>query len=438
MMTNLKSESNVKQKANKIINIDKAKKVIINHPPSDVKNVRRIYNKFFCKELMEHLKNEKEFPHKFSFVENNDWIDSTAQFNEAKLYISQSFIWVIGEEIRRMFVIGDQNNYTSEENRMTDYIDRSLRAYRSGLQLINYVFISKLLDEKIKGVKIHSSKQQIINFFTTERNLKLVDLRLLFQELIEVFNNSSELEFPFNKKEFGDIDLFLQSESSFNKACSSIESLLKVKGSEDGYTYEHCETAEKSLAIFLSKLIILTKYQLVSVKHIEYEESRNNAPQYIKEMRIIKLPSISKKQEENSDAMENLIHTLMYDETPQKTNSVLFHKKDGYVKNSINLFPFLIDKNALDDQPEFDLYYYEHLNTEERKLRYYSTKNKDQDISYKKARILTSDELKEKNALEKFIIATRLELVSNQFQLARNIILNDDFSFSDMNNVMLK
>jgi len=255
---------------------------------------------------------------------------------------------------------------------------------------------------------------------------------------LEIFGNNPEMEFPMDKEEFVDIGQFIQPDTEFNQACVALEKLLKLQGSEESYKHEHCEIAEKSLAMILSKLICLTKYQLVSVKHIEYEESRNNAPQYIKEMRIIKLPAISSENETNSDAMENLIHTLMYDGTPQKTNSVLFYKKNGYIKNSINLFPFLIDKNALDDQREFDLYYYEHLNIDELKLRYYSTRTGPQSIPCIKARILSPEELKEDNALDKFIIDTRIELVSKQFQLARNTMLNDDFDFTGVKNVLLQ
>lgn len=433
-MANNKTEGNIRQKANKILNVNHAEvvnntSVINNNYSSELKSVKRIYNKVFTKDLIEYLKNGKEIPDKLSFVETNDWIDKFTYLKQAQLHISQSFIWVIGEELRRLLVIGDQE-YPNEEIRMALYIDRTIQAYRSALQLLNYVFISKLLDEKIKNGKINTDKYQINKFFTTENDLELIDLRLLFQELVGIFNKNPELDFPIEKEEFRDEDQFLQSDSGFNQACDALEELYLLKGKAEVYESEHCETAEKSLATILSGLYFLTKYELISVKHIEYEESRNNAPQYIKEMRIIRLPNINQEKSEKTIAMENLIHMLMYDETPLKTNSVLFIKKNGYLKKSINLFPFLIDYNALDDQKEFDLYYYEHLNTDEFELRYFSTMTGKHKIRYIKARILTNEELEKENALEEFIKDTRIELVSKQFQLARNTILNDDFNFT--------
>lgn len=434
-MKNVKADGSTSQHAEKIINVENAKNVNI---VSEREENKKIYSKFFTQELISHLKNVEALPPKYVFTNSEGWVDNFNNLKLAQSYIRESFIWIIGEELRRMLLIGTIGGMNNED-RISKYIFFALRTYRSALQLMNYVLLSKLLDEKIKedgnhevGTKLNEILQDkpcIKKFFTTEINLELIDLRMLFQELVQIYKDCDDLIFPIEMDDTNLVDQFIDSNSDFNTACLALEELQNLQGLEKTYSYENCETAEKSLATVLSKLVFLTKYVLMSVKHIEYEESRNNDPQYIKEMRIIKLPSINKEEME-SDAMDNLMQTLMYDDKPQKTNSVLFHKKKESIKNSINLFPFIIDKNALYDQREFDLLYYEHLNLEESKLMYYSTKTKVHGIEDIEVQEPSPKEMKNDKTLEKFIIDKRIELVSKQFQLARNVLTFDDFDFT--------
>ena len=198
-MTDNKTGDNIQQNAEKILNVGKAD--VVNFYEVENKGSKKIFNKIFISELISQLKKEPEnkFPENLSFVEQDNWTNNSVFLKDALTYYAKNFIWVIGDEIRRLFYIGNFNKYNLESDKISDYIIRSIRIYRSSLQLMNYVFISKLWDEKLSHKNIDSDSPHIRNFFQTNVLLSLKDLRLLFRELISTFKNNN-LEFPLDNE----------------------------------------------------------------------------------------------------------------------------------------------------------------------------------------------------------------------------------------------
>jgi hypothetical protein len=298
------------------------------------------------------------------------------------------------------------------ETKIDEYINHCFSTYRISLQLINFLFISKLWDEKNKNRNIETGKNPINNFFNANRELKLTELRSLFQALIGIFR-ANQLEFPLDTSDLGDIDDFLQPDSKFNKACIELEKLEAMDPGKEMYGLGHCHTAEISLTTVLKSFIFLTNYQLVTLKKIEYEESRNNAARYIKDLNIL----------ENNET-KTLLRYLKYDNTPQLTYSVFFRNKN----RSVNLFPFLLDYNALTNESDFQLFFYQ-CRDGESGLRYFSIKSEKEEIINYMATATESLEIKsedQKNELQKNI---RLDLVTKQFEEAMNTILGTNNRF---------
>ena len=69
------------------------------------------------------------------------------------------------------------------ETKIDEYINHCFSTYRISLQLINYLFISQLWDEKIKNKNIDTDKVEIRNFFCSNRPPKLTELRKLITDI---------------------------------------------------------------------------------------------------------------------------------------------------------------------------------------------------------------------------------------------------------------
>ena len=159
--------------------------------------------------------------------------------------------------------------------------------------------------------------------------------------------------------------------------------------------------------------MFFTDYQMVTLKKIEYEKSRNSAARYIKYLNIL----------ENNES-KNLLRYLKFDNAPQLTYSVFFRNRNV----SFNLFPFLIDYNALTNELDFQLFFYQCLE-DESGLCYFSIKSEKEKIINYMAKAAESMEIKseaQKNDLQRNL---RLDMVCRQFEEAMNTLLGSNFRF---------
>jgi len=385
---------------NKIYNIEH-----INEANFGVVTSNKAYNGVLTKELILQLKDLQKpasFLGKLPTEDQENWEGVRQHLNEAQGILADSFVWVVGWELRRLFAIGnDKENPAAKVNQ---YITLCFTTYRVSLQLINFLFISKLWDEKVKNPGLDTNKVPLQNFFS--RTLKLPEMRSLLQTLIGIFKDN-KLTFPMVEADLGDIDSFMQDDSAFNKACAELEALEAMDGLGEAYGLGHCHTAEIALTAVLKSFSFLAKYQLVTIRRIEYEESRNSSATFIKDLNFL-------EKKESKD----MYRILKYDNSPALTYSVFFRND----KTAVSLFPFLIDYNALTSEGDFHLYLYK-CRDGESGLRYIPTRNTDEIvINYTAAdkNNLKIEDEDQKNKLQKNI---RLDMVVKQFEAAMNTIL---------------
>ncbi len=395
---------------NKVYNIEH-----INEANFGVVISNKVFNSVLTRELILLLKDNKRpgsFLNSLSPEDKDDWESKRQSLKEAQGILEDSFVWVIGWELRRLFSIGNDRQ-KKMETKIDEYINHCFSTYRISLQLINYLFISQLWDEKIKNRNIDTDKVPIRNFFCSNRALKLTELRKLLQALLEIFRNN-QLSYPIDENDLGDINEFIRSESKFNRACAELERLEALGSGNETYGLGHCHTAEISLAAILAGFKFFTIYQLVTLKKIEYEEARHHAARYIKDLSILETKKV-----------KNLLRYLKYDNTPAETYSVFFRNKN----KSVNLFPFVLDYNALMNELDFQIFFYE-CSESESGLRYFSIQSEnDEIINYTatpptESMEVTSEE--QKNEVQRNI---RLDLVIRQFEDAMNTILGTTFCF---------
>lgn len=399
---------------NKVYNIEH-----INEANFGVVTSKKVFNGVLTKELMLLLRDHEkpqQFLNNLPPEDKENWESKRQSLKDAQGILEDSFVWVIGWELRRLFSIGNDRDKRME-SKIDEYINHCFSTYRISLQLIIYLFISKLWDEKTKHPDIDTDKKPIRDFFNANRVLKLAELRHLFQVLIEIFRNN-EIDYPIEKEELGDINEFLQPNSLFNMACKELEKLETIDQGREMYGLGHCHTAEISLSTVLAGFKFFTNYQLVTLKKIEYEEARNSAARYIKDLNIL-----DKKE------TKNLLRILKYDKTPALTYSVFFRNEN----KAINLFPFLLDYNALTNETDFQIFLYQ-CRESESGLQYFSVKSENEEIINYLATETETMEIKseeQKNELQKCI---RLDLVVKQFEESMNTILGTDFHFKPKGN----
>ena len=366
---------------------------------------------------------QKRFLESLPSEELENWEKEPKNLQKAQGLLEDNFIWVIGSELRRLFAIGRYNKEITTETKIEEYIDTCFRTYRISLQLINYLFISKLWDTKRKR-DIDTNKELIRTFFIAKRKLKLVELRNLFLLMIQMFEEN-DIEYPIDKTSLGDLQEFLDEKSQFNVASAELERLESIKIPSQLYVTNHLVSAENSLSVILSVLKFFTKCKLMTIKKIEYEESRYSKIRYIKDITVL-------GKEEN----ENNMNFLKIDEKPEKTYSVMFIQpfmngnKMEYKK--VNMFPFLLDFNALINEDSFDLIFYEFWDGDSG-LDYFSIKSEeDRMIHFKKLedKLLNGAIAKKdrKNRMKKI----RLNLVTKQFEVAMNTFIPGDYVVKNM------
>jgi hypothetical protein len=394
---------------NKVYNIGH-----INEANFGVVTSNKVFNAILTKELIILFKEHKKVESFLNCLppeDQDDWESKRQPLKEAQGILEESFVWPIGWQLRRLFSIGNDKD-KKIETKIDEYINHCFSTYRIALQLINYLFVSKLWDDKNRNRDIDTDKVALKNFFCCNRPLKLIELRRLFQTLLEIYRNN-KLAYPIEEQDIGDINEFTEPGSKFNLACSELEKLEGTDIGKEAYGLGQCHTAEISLTNILKKFNFFSCYQLVTLKRIEYESTRNSPARYIKDMNIL----------EKNEA-KNLLRYLKYDNTPTQTYSVFFRNKN----KSINLLPFLLDYNALTNEFDSQIFLYECMQ-EESGLRYFSLQSENEKTISYNAISTGSMEIKSEEQKDEVQRNIRLDIVVKQFEDAMNTLLGTSFNF---------
>ena len=158
--------------------------------------------------------------------------------------------------------------------------------------------------------------------------LKLAEQLEIFYALRSFFSSHPEATDPFPELNGQDL-------SSLQ---DYIEQLDRIKAGldDDDCGLLDCFAAEEVVSNFLVKFSFLVQYNMASIKNIGYQEIRNYDPRYIHRYAALGLDSKAQRDAEK----------IEYTERTVNTHSVIIYKGKAY-ENYINLFPFIIDYNAL-------------------------------------------------------------------------------------------
>lgn len=406
-----KHQNQTVQYADKIYNI-----AHINEANFGIVTSNRLFNTVLTKAFIELIPEAKRkaFLDSVDAKDKENWECMKVYATNAQNLIQENFIWIIAWELRRLFSIGKDKEKRTEQ-KIDDYISHCFSTYRLSLQLLNAVFLSKLWDCKKQGKDLDTNISILQTFFHSGRKLKLIELRTLFQALLRLFQEN-ELELPLQATELGEIAAYLSPESAFNKACLELEDLERIEERGEAYDLASCHTAEIQLATILTAFPFFANYQLVSMKKVEYEEIRNKKPRYIKDYSVL-----------GQKERENLRRIIQYDDKPSLSYVVFFRNQ----ARLINLFPFILDYNALTNEADFKLFVYEHR-YEKHAINYYCTNNEQEEKIVYQGIESSRQEVKSEKDKDEQQKNIKLDIVIKQFEDVLNTLLDSQDNFQLM------
>lgn len=269
------------------------------------------------------------------------WEDVARITDKAKDIISYSYVGVLGIQLRKLFAIGKE---PFSENKQRQYLLNCLLTAKRALQLICFALISQLWDrQKVKpGEFSEKIRAHLQNFFENEFDLDVHEYVQLLQSLCALFTDQ-QLDYPL--EELKDFAPQLETNSDFLKACERLRELHTLLD-KSKFESADCFTAERQLTYLLKSLHFLAAYRMVSIKNIAYDEMRNSPPRYLHTFTAL---GIDSKFNVNTERVN-------YVDVPITTDAVLLFK--GRYQHSTNLFPFIIDVNALTSEDGAKICFY--------------------------------------------------------------------------------
>ncbi len=367
----------------------------------------KAFNEYLTFRLIHAMK--KHLPIQDFLADNgNDWEIEIQSQQKARKVIEDQFPWVISWELRRLFAIGSES---FSQEKIDNYINHSLRTYRLILQLVNYTLITQLWDKK--GIVLESST--ITTFFKQKQTLPTAKHLALFHELRAVYIEQ-QVDFPFEELS---AEQFQPKQEIFHRACEKLQALETIYH-KSLQQEQHCFNIEKQLTTILEIFIFLTDFQLVSMRKIEYQRlrDRQDEPYYIKDFNVLgkRQPQQNKKQEHQ--------RMVQYDKNPTDAYAIFLYNE----KKRFNLFPFILDYNALINEPLNSKIYFYECREEKHGLRYFFIGGENEDI-------LTYSGVNQKQGKNPILDndneeKLKVDIALEQFMAAYNALLNVEENFT--------
>lgn len=299
--------------------------VVYQNAPAAATAPSRIYNRLLIPALVEamaSLGNEAAR----QVQQTGGWLNNLESFRRVQNFVCRSFVGEIGKQLRRLINIGDDQQM-EPQLREQHYLDKCLDIAKRALDLVNYALLAAWREAAKQGpVALQPAQREVVAAFFDKRfGLDLPEGFQLLQALCGVFE-ANGLDWPF--AELPAIKAEWQAgDSPLARACAQLEAQVKARD---------CERAEQSLADILARLAFLTRYRMASIKKVGYRLIRRGQPEYLHRYVAI---GIDVKFSEDTEKGK-------WTADGELNPAVLLYPGEDY-SQGVNLFPFVIDYNAL-------------------------------------------------------------------------------------------
>ena len=314
----------------------------------------KTFNMYLCRKLTEAISIYSEDANEFlsdsiDDADKDNWETQKRYRDVACDNIVSAFAAVVSKLLEKIFAIGKD---ASVSNNPADYIVACIATTTRTLQLLCFSFISKLWDyKKANNFKFSDDQLKILKkFLNAKIPFNIPGYIELLRTLVTVFNDQA-ITYPFSEfnKEY------VEDENPFIKACNNLHD-IECKSDTGQVVFSVAFEAEKELTAFLCTLNFLANYKMVSVKDIAYNDARNENVQYLHSYTLL------------GSKNNQVASKFKYDAKPVSNDAILIYK-DNY-QEGLNLFPFLVDVNALFNQPISRICFYTYFDQKKKNLTY--------------------------------------------------------------------
>lgn len=258
-----------------------------------------------------------------------NWTHQERILNKAKEIISYSFIGVIGKAINKLMAISKETG----PSRALKFCQESKRIVFITLDLSVFALISRLWDNVTqKHVALDDDAKSVIRrCLFSPYKLSLLELLEVLDALIQIYERQfSDLEMPI--PELKKVQPLLQNEGTVKEACSKLAALR-----DTDVTTDHCKIAEDALTVVLQAFNFYMRYNVVSMKWSKYEKTRTDPTKFLHRYVALGL--------DNKANMD--LEKVNFTDVAITTDAVVMFDDNIFGKNSINLYPLVIDLNTL-------------------------------------------------------------------------------------------
>lgn len=276
--------------------------------------------------------------------ERPNWEKQGNRADIAKQIIAYSFVGVIGVQLSKLMAIGKEKPSAIKHRK---YLEKCSFIACSCLELICFALISRLWDQVANIQLTHAERKIILSRLDIQFQFGLPDLAKLFEILSDVYaRHESHIELPF--PELRNINEQLSSGTPLQIAIQQLQMIAEGTSDTNAQLLQ-CFEAERHLAEFLSQFAILGGYRMASIRQIGYKHIRNIEPCYIHRFTALGIDSKAQVDTEKINFQTETVHT----------DAVLLYKGEQY-HEYINLFPFIIDYNALVQEHGAKVCFFQH------------------------------------------------------------------------------
>lgn len=263
--------------------------------------------------------------------------------------VIQNFPWVIGAQLQLL-----------RQHNKADFarLEQLLSAYVSLAMTMYYIQLSDCWDEK-REHRFSVDNELGKDLLPSKANIREFDF---FAGLLRIFNLMQEKDASFFMPE---TILFCQKLTDKNthaaKAWAFLEKLKKdFKLSAPQDMEKKCLSAEQALAILLKEAAYLADYKMLTIRNISIDY-----PRHAKEVYELKFGALNAIVSTSLSLYEDVDKRRK--NTYANCNSVVLAPSEKDMRQTLNLSPFIIDKNAFLNNDHIDAFFFAYENEE----RYY-------------------------------------------------------------------
>jgi hypothetical protein len=276
------------------------------------------------------------------------WDPRKFDVREVKNAIINSLPSPIGEQVRKLLV-------TEDEPLASERLRFLINTYTVMADLLLFIMFSQLWEALVQGkvpVLEDHLKEQINAFFLLGHHdrqaydaiplVRLIHDKLKTHDVPLFVNEMSHLADLMDERDSEFFGAYL----NITRIKSKYGDLAMMEDLDDREVREDCQKAEASLCIMFKELGFCARYKFATIKNIYINKKKNQPAVY--QHKMVKLDYVLVGFTDKMEDFENFTDS----------NSVVIYKIENKNLSAFNLYPFVIDMNALISEKLSKIYFF--------------------------------------------------------------------------------